>query len=89
MSRWNILAVVVASLFTIQAAMADQVTVPLLGSAPVIDGKINPAEWAQAARIDGALGGDDKLDRRSIRRSLPITVHGNKLSTVLREYSPQ
>ena len=48
------------------AAAAQDVVVPLFSKAPAIDGRLGPAEWAGAVRIDGFVT-DGKLERRAVR----------------------
>jgi len=54
------------------AAWAADYRVPLMAQPPKLDGKIEPAEWAQSAGFDGfAMGGN--LERRRVRAFVGAT----------------
>jgi hypothetical protein len=44
-------------------------TIPLLNRAPTIDGRIDPAEWAETTAFEGfnQVGGEGQLERRRVR----------------------
>jgi hypothetical protein len=69
MRRPGVVSGLVSAAFTLLAATAADYVVPLLGKAPVIDGRIEPAEWAVAAGFDGfnQVGGEGLLERRRAR----------------------
>ncbi|MDB5327678.1 MAG: hypothetical protein JWM57_3247, partial [Phycisphaerales bacterium] len=56
------------------SAPADTLDVPLMSGAPTVDGKIDPAEWAGAARLDGFTTGERKLEWRSIHTYIGATA---------------
>ncbi len=58
----------VFALLLLSTAYAAEFRVPLFGRAPVIDGKIEAAEWQGAAQFEGFIvAGQDQLERRRVR----------------------
>ena len=52
-------------LVVVASARAAEFRVPLFTKPPLIDGKINATEWANAAGLDGFVTGDT-LERRRV-----------------------
>ena len=53
-------------------ATAQEIVVPLFAKPPTLDGKIDSAQWAGAARIDGFVT-DSKLERRAVHSYVGAT----------------
>ncbi len=53
-------------LTALRAAHAGEFAAPLMPAAPTLDGRIDPAEWAGAIRLDGLMG-EQTLERRAAR----------------------
>jgi hypothetical protein len=72
MKRISLLLILVC-LSLSRIAVADEITVPLFTKPPILNGKIDPAQWAQAARIDGLVAEGGKLERRAVRTYIGAT----------------
>src|SRR5438067_74851 len=59
--------IIVLALFltAMTTARAADFRAPLMAKAPNVDGKIDPAEWAGAVRVDG-FGWEGVLERRRV-----------------------
>src|ERR1019366_8946906 len=73
MKHISIFLVVLVGLLGSGIANAEEIVVPLFAKAPVLNGKVDPAQWAQAARIDGLVAEDGKLERRGVRTYVGAT----------------
>jgi hypothetical protein len=73
--RIRFFSLITLCLGALAAHSADEFLVPLMNTAPKLDGRIEPAEWAASAGFDGSITlNEGKLQRRRARGFIGATA---------------